>query len=175
MECGGGKEKLCARVRFSTWVSMYVCGLQAKGKLTCALSSSGSTSLLCSMAVSKDCRKSDTMGSTTFLLVLYFSWIIFSKPHFFTVPIRVSSFSKDEKVRFFALLAKGYNLMKLTQQSKWRGAFPSSTPGPSSQKRLILKHHAEPIYKTRSEQSLWTPLTVKGATVGTSAFLPTLI
>lgn len=37
--------------------------------------------------MSKDCRNSDTKGSTTFLVVLYFSWMIFSRPHFFTVPI----------------------------------------------------------------------------------------
>lgn len=63
-----------------------------RGGLTCAFPSRGSTSLLCSMAVSKDWRKLDTMGSITFLLVLYFSWIIFSNPHFLTVPVRVNPF-----------------------------------------------------------------------------------
>lgn len=52
-------------------------------------------SLLCSMAVSKDCRKSDTKGSTTFLVVLYFSWMIFSRPHFFTVPEEQAKTSKS--------------------------------------------------------------------------------
>lgn len=59
-----------------------------KNPLTCARFNSGSISLLCSMAVSKDCMNSDTNGSTTFLVVLYFSWMIFNRPHFFTVPLK---------------------------------------------------------------------------------------
>ena len=53
---------------------------------TCALLSRDSISLLCSMATSNDWRNSETKGSATFLVVLYFSWMIFSSPHFFTVP-----------------------------------------------------------------------------------------
>lgn len=156
MVCGGGKN--CVQGYASAHVCpcmMFASCRQREStifQLTCAFPSSGSTSLLCSMAVSKDCRKSDTMGSTTFLLVLYFSWIIFSKPHFFTVPVRVSLFTKDERVGLFTLLAKGYSLMKLTQQPKRRGAFPSNTPGLVHRKRADVKHHAEPINETRSEQ-----------------------
>lgn len=54
--------------------------------LTCARLSNGSIILLCSTAMSKDCRNSDTNGSTTFFVVLYFSWMIFNRPHFLTVP-----------------------------------------------------------------------------------------
>lgn len=91
----------------------------------------------------------------------------------------MSLFTKDERVRLFALLAKGYSLKKLTQQPQRRGAFPSHTPGLVHRKRADVKHHAEPIHETRRSRRAkaepWTPLTIKGATVGTSAFLPTLI
>lgn len=60
--------------------------LVVQKNFTCALVSSGSTSLLCSMAISKDCKKSETKASTTFLVVLYFSWMILSRPHFLTGP-----------------------------------------------------------------------------------------
>lgn len=77
-----------------------------KNPLTCARFNSGSISLLCSMAVSKDCMNSDTNGSTTFLVVLYFSWMIFNRPHFFTVPLK----KKCKKTFFFIVFRKNLNL-----------------------------------------------------------------